>query len=439
MYTRDADMHVMVTSYDMVVRDAKYISRVNWQYMVLDEAQAIKSATSARWATLLSFKCRNRLLLTGTPIQNTMAELWALLHFIMPTLFDSHAEFNQWFSKDIESHAANGNTELDRTQLSRLHMILKPFMLRRVKKNVEHELPGKSEVLMYCPLSTRQERLYRRLKSNLNINQLVVASTSNNKHGVESEVEKLLNLVMQFRKVCNHPNLLNRRYLRTPFVVEAPRWRPMHELPVTTQYVPYTTVSALDIFLPRLLFDEILRDTTRFGGGNGITHLPSSFYLHSTAYIHSSMMKEEEIYPSKWMKYDNILNCATKPYGIGDSQEICSLHAPLLFSGLSAQEVHDFMTASDIETLFLARMTLLHQNQRRYKADIYQSITNIFSDELILSPYHTLLNEVLHHNSSNQLFIPKVVLLSKIHVIFFFFLFFPFQTCTICFEIKCKT
>lgn len=62
---------------------------------------------SMRWKLLLGFSCRNRLLLSGTPIQNSMAELWALLHFIMPTLFDSHDEFNEWFSKDIESHAEN--------------------------------------------------------------------------------------------------------------------------------------------------------------------------------------------------------------------------------------------------------------------------------------------------------------------------------------------
>ena len=60
-----------------------------------------------RWKMLLEFKCRNRLLLSGTPIQNSMAELWALLHFVMPTLFDSHDEFNDWFSKDIESSAEN--------------------------------------------------------------------------------------------------------------------------------------------------------------------------------------------------------------------------------------------------------------------------------------------------------------------------------------------
>lgn len=69
-----------------------------------------------RWKTLLGFSCRNRLLLSGTPIQNSMAELWALLHFIMPTLFDSHEEFNEWFSKDIESHAEN-KTGIDESML----------------------------------------------------------------------------------------------------------------------------------------------------------------------------------------------------------------------------------------------------------------------------------------------------------------------------------
>lgn len=76
-----------------------------------------------RWKTLLGFNCRNRLLLSGTPIQNSMAELWALLHFIMPTLFDSHEEFNEWFSKDIESHAEN-KTGIDE---SKLGCIIKSF------------------------------------------------------------------------------------------------------------------------------------------------------------------------------------------------------------------------------------------------------------------------------------------------------------------------
>jgi DNA helicase INO80 len=118
--------------------------------MILDEAQAIKSSASARWKTLLSFQCRNRLLLTGTPIQNSMQELWALLHFIMPSLFDSHDEFSEWFSKDIEGNSENKGAMND-SQLRRLHMILKPFMLRRIKKNVQNEL-GEKVCIHFYPL-----------------------------------------------------------------------------------------------------------------------------------------------------------------------------------------------------------------------------------------------------------------------------------------------
>ena len=89
-------------------------------------------------------------------------ELWALLHFIMPTLFDSHEEFSEWFSKDIESHAENKGT-LNEHQLRRLHMILKPFMLRRIKRNVQHELGEKIEVEVYCDLTARQRALYKGL------------------------------------------------------------------------------------------------------------------------------------------------------------------------------------------------------------------------------------------------------------------------------------
>ncbi|KAK7075741.1 putative DNA helicase ino80, partial [Halocaridina rubra] len=105
--TREASFHVVVTSYQIVIQDFKFLNRLKWNYMVLDEAQAIKSINSQRWKLLLGFSCRNRLLLSGTPIQNSMAELWALLHFIMPTLFDSHLWFNEWFSKDIEGHVEN--------------------------------------------------------------------------------------------------------------------------------------------------------------------------------------------------------------------------------------------------------------------------------------------------------------------------------------------
>ncbi|KAJ2748914.1 putative DNA helicase ino80, partial [Coemansia pectinata] len=169
---RDSDFHVLVTSYQLVVQDEAYLNRVNWQYMVLDEAQAIKSSSSARWKTLLGFHCRNRLLLTGTPIQNSMQELWALLHFIMPMLFDSHEEFSEWFSRDIEAHAEN-RSNLNQHQLQRLHVILKPFMLRRNKRHVQHELGEKIEHLVSCDLTQRQKAMYRGLMSKISVTDLL--------------------------------------------------------------------------------------------------------------------------------------------------------------------------------------------------------------------------------------------------------------------------
>lgn len=215
LYTQNAPFHVVITSYQLVVQDVKYFQRVKWQYMVLDEAQALKSSTSVRWKILLQFQCRNRLLLTGTPIQNTMAELWALLHFIMPTLFDSHEEFNEWFSKDIESHAEN-KSAIDENQLSRLHMILKPFMLRRIKKDVENELSDKIEILTYCQLTSRQRLLYQALRNKISIEDLLQSSmgTAQQAHSTTSS---LMNLVMQFRKLCNHPDLFERQETRSPF------------------------------------------------------------------------------------------------------------------------------------------------------------------------------------------------------------------------------
>ncbi|XP_065855452.1 chromatin-remodeling ATPase INO80 isoform X2 [Euphorbia lathyris] len=206
LYRREAGFHILITSYQLLVTDEKYFRRVKWQYMVLDEAQAIKSSTSIRWKTLLSFNCRNRLLLTGTPIQNNMAELWALLHFIMPTLFDSHEQFNEWFSKGIENHAEHGGT-LNEHQLNRLHAILKPFMLRRVKKDVVSELTKKTEVTVHCKLSSRQQAFYQAIKNKISLAELF---DGNRGHLNEKKIMNLMNIVIQLRKVCNHPELFER-------------------------------------------------------------------------------------------------------------------------------------------------------------------------------------------------------------------------------------
>lgn len=246
-YTKDSPFHVLVTSYQLVVQDAQYFQKIRWQYMILDEAQAIKSSQSTRWKNLLGFHSRNRLLLTGTPIQNNMQELWALLHFIMPSLFDSHDEFSDWFSKDIESHATS-NTKLNEDQLKRLHMILKPFMLRRIKKHVQKELGDKIELDVFCDLTYRQRAYYTNLRNKISFMDLLEKAV-----GDDQDSATLMNLVMQFRKVCNHPDLFERADTWSPFsfgyfAETASFMREGRELRVA-----YSTRNLIEYRLPRLI------------------------------------------------------------------------------------------------------------------------------------------------------------------------------------------
>lgn len=258
LYSQDAPFHVLITSYQLVVSDEQYFRRINWQYMILDEAQAIKSSGSARWKTLLSFNCRNRLLLTGTPIQNSMQELWALLHFIMPTLFDSHEEFSDWFSKDIESHTQHNGT-LNEHQLRRLHMILKPFMLRRIKKDVENELADKIEKEVLCHLTARQKKMYQGLKEKITIAELldkVTSLTGSVADGDEDSaaVASLMNLVMQFRKVCNHPELFERADVISPMWLFPSSYFPPRLERVDAMTIPFAAAGAIEYSIPRSLY-----------------------------------------------------------------------------------------------------------------------------------------------------------------------------------------
>lgn len=254
LYTKSADFHVCVTSYQLIVSDDKVFRRLNWQYMILDEAQAIKNVNSQRWNTLLEFNCRNRLLLSGTPIQNSMSELWALLHFIMPNLFDSHEQFQEWFSKDIEAHSQDKG-ELNQEQLKRLHKILKPFMLRRIKKDVENEIGPKVEYEINCEMTERQKTLYKSIKQKLsNISELFTSVDSRMK------VENLMNLVMQFRKVCNHPELFERHIGKVPFIFRDLVLSRSSTVVNTTNVADLRidTTSCIQYNIPKLVYDNLI-------------------------------------------------------------------------------------------------------------------------------------------------------------------------------------
>ncbi|KAH9019839.1 SNF2 family DNA-dependent ATPase [Lactarius pseudohatsudake] len=275
-YNQDTPFHVVITSYQLVTQDQQYFQRVKWQYMVLDEAQNIKNAASVRWKTLLSFHCRNRLLLTGTPIQNSMQELWALLHFIMPSLFDSHDEFNEWFSKDIENAAENKGSKLNEHQLRRLHMILRPFMLRRVKRNVQNELSDKIEKDIYVDLSARQRAMYRALQANVSVADLLEKAAN---IGDADSARSLMNLVMQFRKVCNHPELFERADIVAPYSFsEFGRSGPLNR---QGDFViaPYSTRNPIKYSIPELLYLDGGLSNVPYDGP-GISVQPDQGVLH---------------------------------------------------------------------------------------------------------------------------------------------------------------
>ncbi|KAF7978857.1 hypothetical protein HWV62_44327 [Athelia sp. TMB] len=292
-YNKDAPFHVLITSYQLITQDQQYFQRVKWQYMILDEAQNIKNSSSVRWKTLLGFQCRNRLLLTGTPIQNSMQELWALLHFIMPSLFDSHDEFNEWFSKDIESAAENKGSKLNERQLRRLHMILKPFMLRRIKRNVQNELVEKIEKDIYVDLSARQRGLYRGLLANVSIADLLAKAAN---IGDADSARSLMNLVMQFRKVCNHPELFERADVVSPFSFsQFGRPGPLSREGDFVE-LPYSTRNPIEYDIPKLLYQDggILRIPNEVSKSlTGSACLTKLFNIWSTDWIHRSICEEQ--------------------------------------------------------------------------------------------------------------------------------------------------
>ncbi|KAJ3215020.1 swr1 complex component [Clydaea vesicula] len=172
-WSKENSFHICITSYQLVLSDQNNFKRKFWQYLILDEAHNIKNFRSQRWQTLLTFNSVRRLLLTGTPLQNNLLELWSLLYFlmprgsvssseIMPTGFASQKEFQEWFQNPVDK-IIEKNSEHDKETkdtILKLHTVLRPFLLRRLKKDVEKEMPSKIEHVVSCRLSRRQKYLY---------------------------------------------------------------------------------------------------------------------------------------------------------------------------------------------------------------------------------------------------------------------------------------
>ena len=131
--------NVLLTTYEVAVIERGPLSKLAWQYLIIDEAHRIKNEASALATVVRSFVTVHRLLITGTPLQNNLHELWALLNFLLPDVFASAADFDSWFNLAADSKDDEAKTAM----VKQLHRVLKPFMLRRLKADVAKSLPPK--------------------------------------------------------------------------------------------------------------------------------------------------------------------------------------------------------------------------------------------------------------------------------------------------------
>jgi ATP-dependent DNA helicase len=185
---------VVVTSYEICLKDRVQLANRSWKFLIVDEGHRIKNLNCKLVKVLKLYDSANRLLLTGTPLQNNLSELWSLLNFLIPDVFDDLNSFQCWFdfSSVIDGSDSSANEEIIAREkqdhvLSTLHQILTPFLLRRLKSDVELNLPPKKEVLVYAPLSSVQEMLYTKILNN------TIQSYIDEKRGINNGSDGLFN------------------------------------------------------------------------------------------------------------------------------------------------------------------------------------------------------------------------------------------------------
>ncbi|XP_057538927.1 ISWI chromatin-remodeling complex ATPase CHR11 [Amaranthus tricolor] len=179
---------VCVTSFEMAIKEKSCLRRFSWRYIIIDEAHRIKNENSLLSKTMRLYNTNYRLLITGTPLQNNLHELWSLLNFLLPEIFSSAETFDEWF----QISGDNDQQEV----VQQLHKVLRPFLLRRLKSDVEKGLPPKKETILKVGMSQMQKQYYRALLQK----DLEVVNAG-------GERKRLLNIAMQLRKCCNHPYL----------------------------------------------------------------------------------------------------------------------------------------------------------------------------------------------------------------------------------------
>jgi ATP-dependent DNA helicase len=208
---------IVITTFEIAMIDRKELQRFTWKYLVVDEGHRLKNKDCRLMRELQALKTENRLLLTGTPLQNNLTELWSLLHFTLPAIFQDLETFKNWFNFDeAMGEGGEGQEKIIEDQkehqlVTKLHAILDPFLLRRLKADVGLSLPKKKEMIIYTSLTKQQKAYYEGLlskdRSLLEKLQGTLGDAESWSAGGTTQSQSLQNILMQLRKCCNHPFL----------------------------------------------------------------------------------------------------------------------------------------------------------------------------------------------------------------------------------------
>ncbi|KAG8861908.1 TATA-binding protein-associated factor mot1 [Tulasnella sp. 330] len=201
---------VVITSYDVVRNDVTALSLMNWHYCILDEGHIIKNPKTMLTKAVKSMRANHRLILSGTPIQNNVLELWSLFDFLMPGFLGTESSFGERFSRPILANrdAKNGGkaAEAAAAALEALHKQVLPFLLRRLKEDVLSDLPPKIIQDYYCDLSDLQKALYDEYTNSQAQAAVAEAVQSQGKSG--GGQTHVFQALQYLRKLCNHPALV---------------------------------------------------------------------------------------------------------------------------------------------------------------------------------------------------------------------------------------